>query len=180
MEFIPTDVSGAFILKPRRFEDDRGFFCVPWSGREFAARGLSATIAQVNFAYNRLRGTMRGLHYQIAPAAEVKTVRCIRGAVFDAIVDLRPQSPTYLKWTGVELSAENQLGFYIPQMCAHGYITLSDDAEVMYQVSADYAPELARGYRPDDPAFAIHWPIPTQHINQRDANWPLFDSTKQS
>lgn len=174
MEFIETDVQGAWVLEPKRFADGRGFFIVPWSAEAFARRGLSTQVAQVNLAYNHRRGTLRGMHFQVPPATEVKVVRCVRGAVYDVIVDLRPDSPTYLKWTGVELSAENRRGFYIPEMCAHGYITLTDDAEVMYQVSAPYSPELARGYRPDDPAFGIQWPIDIAVINERDANWELF------
>lgn len=174
MRQIPTAIEGAYILEPELIHDPRGFFTVPFSSAEFIAKGLHPVIAQCNLAFNHKRGTMRGMHFQVAPATEVKVVRCVAGAIHDVIVDLRPESPSYLKWVGVELSAQNRLGFYIPPLCAHGYLTLTDAAEVGYQVSAPYTPDCARGYRPDDPAFAIVWPIETAEINARDAHWPLF------
>jgi dTDP-4-dehydrorhamnose 3,5-epimerase len=151
--------------------DERGFFARSWCREEFEAHGLDATVVQTSISYNRLRGTLRGMHYQVDPAPEGKLVRCVRGSIYDVIVDLRRGSSTYLQWAGVELSGANHRMLYIPPYLAHGFITLEDDTEVHYQMTAFHAPDCARGARYDDPAFAIEWPIPVQVIAPKDANW---------
>ncbi len=174
MIFNETNVQGCFVIDADRFDDERGFFSKIWDIKEFAQRGLSTEFAQFNLAFNHKAGTLRGMHFQIAPDEEVKLVRCTRGSVFDVIVDLRPQSPTYLKHAGVELTSDNYRTFYVPKGCAHGYITLTDNAEVTYNVSAGYAPQSARGVRWNDPAFAIKWPMKPRVINARDDTYPDF------
>jgi dTDP-4-dehydrorhamnose 3,5-epimerase len=174
MRFTPTRLSGAFILDPERREDARGHFARTFCRREFEAHGLKPDIAQANVAWNARKGTLRGMHYQVAPAAETKLVRCTRGALWDVIVDLRPESPTFLEHVGVELSAENGRQFFVPELFAHGYITLADDTEAAYQVGEFYAPDAERGIRFDDPALGIAWPIPVTVISEKDAAWPAF------
>lgn len=174
MTFDETDLKGAYVigLEPRR--DDRGFFARTFCTQEFAARGLAPAVAQCNLSFNYREGILRGLHYQTQPAAEAKLVRCVRGAVYDLIVDLRPDSPTYLSHVGVELTAENRLSLYVPEMFAHGYQTLTSEAEVVYQVSQFYSPEHECELRYDDPALGIRWPLPVSEISEKDANWPLL------
>jgi dTDP-4-dehydrorhamnose 3,5-epimerase len=174
MRFTPTRLSGAFILDPERREDARGHFARTFCRREFEAHGLKPDIAQANVAWNARKGTLRGMHYQVAPAAETKLVRCTRGALWDVIVDLRPESPTFLEHVGVELSAENGRQLFVPELFAHGYITLADDTEAAYQVGEFYAPDAERGIRFDDPALGIAWPIPVTVISEKDAAWPAF------
>lgn len=174
MIFTPARLDGAWILELEKHADARGFFARTWCRRELAAQGLDADIAQESVSYNVRRGTVRGLHFQRAPHEETKIVRCVRGAVFDVIVDLRPASPQCGRWEGVELSAENRRALYVPKGFAHGFQTLTDDAEVAYQISAFHAPEAAAGYRYDDPAFAIAWPVPVTVISPRDLAWPPF------
>ena len=174
MRFTPTRLSGAFILDPERREDARGHFARTFCRREFEAHGLKPDIAQANIAWNARKGTLRGMHYQVAPAAETKLVRCTRGALWDVIVDLRPESPTFLEHVGVELSAENGRQLFVPELFAHGYITLADDTEAAYQVGEFYAPDAERGIRFDDPALGIAWPIPVTVISEKDAAWPAF------
>ena len=174
MKFIETPVQGCLIIEPDRFDDDRGFFSRIWDQKEFTERGLSTAFAQFNLAYNHKAATLRGMHFQSAPNAEVKLVRCTRGSVYDAIIDLRPDSPTYLKWAGVELTADNYRTFYVPKGCAHGYATLVDKAEVAYQVSDPYAPASAGGVRWNDPVFGVKWPITPTIIHQRDATYPDY------
>jgi dTDP-4-dehydrorhamnose 3,5-epimerase len=176
MIFTETSVQGCFIIEPDRFDDDRGYFSKIWDVKEFRDRGLSTDFAQFNLAFNHKAGTLRGMHFQAPPHEEVKLVRCTRGVVYDVIVDLRPASPTYLKWSGVELSGDNYRTYYVPRGCAHGYVTLTDHAEVTYNVSAHYAPSAARGVRWNDPAFAIQWPMQPKVINPRDANYPDYDA----
>src|SRR5438105_9848201 len=175
MIFKPTAVHGAFVIEPDRFDDDRGFFSKIWDVKEFQQHGLSTDFAQFNLAFNHRKGTLRGIHYQAAPHEEVKLVRCTRGAVWDVIVDLRPKSPTYLRWSVVELTEDNYRTYSLPKGCAHGYITLTDRAEVTYNVSTAYAPQSARGVRWNDPAFAIQWPAQPLVINQRDATYPDYE-----
>lgn len=158
MHFVPTSLPGVYVVEPERLADDRGHFARAWCVREFADRGLETKLVQCSTSYNRRRGTLRGLHYQAAPHEEVKLVRCTRGAAYDVVVDLRPDSPTYRRWVAVELSAENGVAVYIPGGCAHGYQTLADDTELLYQMSEFYYPESARGVRWDDPALGIEWP----------------------
>lgn len=174
MIFRETHLPGALVIEPERIHDQRGFFARTWCQEEFAAQGLSTRLVQCNISYNHHRGTLRGMHYQIAPHQEVKLVRCTRGAIYDVILDLRPQSPTYLQHIGVTLSAALQNALYVPVDFAHGFITLTDDAEVFYQMSEYYAPQAARGLRWNDPAFAIEWPIPVTTIAERDANYADF------
>ncbi|HSK80867.1 MAG TPA: dTDP-4-dehydrorhamnose 3,5-epimerase [Thermoanaerobaculia bacterium] len=176
MIFRETPLPGVWVLTPERFEDERGFFARTFCRRDFEARGLDPDIAQCSVSYNHRRGTLRGLHFQIAPHEEVKLVRVTRGAVWDVIVDLRPDSPTFRQHFGVVLSADEGNQLYIPKGMAHGFQTLADATEVFYQISAFYAPEAARGYRWDDPAFAIPWPEPVTVMSEKDRNLPLFGS----
>ena len=174
MTFTETALAGAFIIDARPINDDRGFFAMTWSALEFAEHGLDTTIAQCNLAWNRQKGTLRGLHFQREPFSEVKIVCCTRGAILDVIVDLRPESPTFCRWASMELTADNHRTLYIPEGFAHGYLTLTDDAQSYYQVSMAYSPEHASGVRWDDPAFGIEWPFQPRIISPRDRAWPLF------
>ena len=175
MIFRDTELPGAYELALERREDERGFFARAWCRDELAAEGLDARVAQANVSWNARRGTLRGLHFQRAPHAEVKVVRCTRGAVYDVIVDLRADSPTYTSWFGVELSAENGRSLYVPEGFAHGYQTLVDGSETFYLVSEPYATEAEGGVRWDDPAFGIAWPdVPDRVVSAKDRNWPDF------
>jgi dTDP-4-dehydrorhamnose 3,5-epimerase len=175
--FTETELPGAFIIDVERREDERGFFARAWCEDEFEEHGLSTHVVQCNLAYNRAKDTVRGMHYQAAPHAEVKVVRCTRGAVYDVIVDLRSDSPTFKRWVGVELNAENRRMLYIPEGFAHGYQTLADETETYYQVSAFYEPGAERGVRWDDPAFDIVWPQAERRIiSAKDRSWPDFDA----
>jgi dTDP-4-dehydrorhamnose 3,5-epimerase len=175
MTFTDTKIPGVLIVGCDVFPDDRGRFAVAWATTDMAARGLDTRIAQCNLSSNTTRGTIRGLHFQTAPSEQTKLVRTSRGAIFDVAVDLRPDSPTFCRWVGVELSAENHRQLYIPVGCAHGYQTLTDDAEIVYFVSTPYAAAHQGGVRWNDPAFGIEWPIaaPTA-INERDHSYPDF------
>ena len=174
MTFGETRIGGVWVIRPDRIEDERGFFARTWDHDEFAARGLSASVAQCSISFNRRRGTLRGLHYQEAPHEESKLVRCTSGAIFDVAVDLRPDSPTFRGWVGVELSADNRLALYIPEGCAHGFLTLEDAAEVHYQMTKHYVPDAGRGVRWDDPAFGIEWPGEVAVISERDRTYADF------
>lgn len=174
MKFTETKLKGAFILDLELREDSRGFFARTFCQKEFEAHGLKPMVAQCNLSFNHKKGTMRGMHYQVPPAAETKLVRCTGGAIYDVIVDLRPDSPTYLQHVGVELTAENRRQLYVPEMFAHGYLTLTEHAEVTYQVGEFYTPGYERGIRFDDPALNIEWPVPTEVISEKDAAWPAF------
>ena len=174
MIFRETLLAGAFVLEPELVEDERGFFARTWSRDEFTARGLDPEIAQCSVSYNHRRGTLRGLHFQAAPHEEVKLVRCVRGSLWDVIVDVRPGSPTRGRFFGLVLSAAARNALYIPKGMAHGFVTLEDETEVFYQISAPYSPEHARGYRWDDPTFAIPSPEPVAVISERDRNLPFF------
>ena len=174
MIFCETAIRGVWVVEPERFEDERGFFARTWDSEEFATRGLDANLVQCSISYNRRRGTLRGMHYQAAPREEAKLVRCTAGAIFDVAVDLRPGSETLCRWVGVELSAENRLAMYVPEGCAHGFLTLTDAAEVAYQISEVHAPKAARGVRFDDPAFGIEWPGEVVVLNERDRTYPDF------
>ena len=172
MRFTETRVAGAFLIEPEPIADERGFFARTWCHDEFEARGLNPRLAQCSISYSRRKGTLRGLHYQAAPHEEVKLVRCTRGAIWDVAVDLRPDSPTFKSWFGTELRDDNHAMLYIPEGCAHGQLTLTDDAEVLYQMSVPFEPTAARGVRWDDPAFGIEWPGEVRVINQRDRTYP--------
>jgi len=174
MIFASTLLEGAFLIDIAPIEDQRGFFARTWCRQEFAARGLDAEIAQESVSYNRHRGTVRGLHFQRPPHEETKIVRCVRGAIFDVMVDLRPHSSSYLRWQGFDLTAENRRAVYIPKGFAHGFQTLAEHCEIAYQISTFYAPEAAGGYRYDDTAFRIAWPLPSTMISERDLSWPKF------
>ena len=171
MIFTETKIKGAFVIEPKPFRDERGFFARGWCQQEFEAHGLNANVVQANLSSNKLRGTMRGMHYQLPPHAETKLVRCTRGALFDVLVDLRPDSPTYLDWFGVELTEDNYKMLYVPENCAHGFITLADNTEATYQVTAAYAPGAERGLRYNDSAFGIEWPIEIAVISEKDQSW---------
>lgn len=177
MRFRKTELEGAYIIDLEPHEDERGFFARAWCRREFEAHGLETRVAQANVSFNRRRGTLRGLHWQAPPHAETKLVRCTRGAIWDAIVDLRPDSPTHLQWVGMELSAENRRMLYVPERFAHGFITLDDDCEVGYQVSAFYSPESERGIRWDDPAVGIDWPAEPRVVSEKDRSWERLEVT---
>jgi dTDP-4-dehydrorhamnose 3,5-epimerase len=175
MLFTATELQDAFIIDLKRYEDNRGFFACTWSLDEFESRGLVSRVVQTNLSYNRTKGTLRGMHFQHAPYAETKLVRCVRGAILDVIIDLRPESPSYKRWIGVELTAENRRSVYVPEGFAHGFQTLVDDVEVMYQVSQVYTPGAEGGLRYNDPAFGIAWPLPPSEMSPKDTRWPLFE-----
>lgn len=174
MRFHPTDLADAVLIELEKRSDDRGFFARTFCEAEFAQAGLKTRFVQANASGNPRAGTLRGLHYQVEPHAEVKVIRCTRGAIFDVIVDLRRDSPSYRRWQGFELTAAEGTMLYIPEGFAHGYQTLADDTEVAYQVSAPYAPGAEAGIRHDDPAFGISWPLPVTAISEKDASWPDF------
>jgi dTDP-4-dehydrorhamnose 3,5-epimerase len=174
MIFTPTPIAGAVEVRPQKITDHRGYFARGWCAAEFQAHGLNPGAAQLNLAYNHRRGTLRGLHYQVAPHGEAKFVRCTRGAIFDVVVDLRPLSATYRQWHGIELSADNGTMLVIPEGCAHGYQTLADDAEMYYLATVPYAAASARGARYNDAAFGITWPLAVTEISAADAAWPDF------
>jgi dTDP-4-dehydrorhamnose 3,5-epimerase len=178
MIFTETRLAGAFIIDLDALRDDRGFFARAFCRDEFVSRGLDPTIVQTNLAGNRRRGVLRGLHFQYPPAAESKLVRCIRGAILDVIVDLRPESPTYLQHVAVELTADNHRSLYAPRRFAHGYQTLEDDTEVAYQVGMDYTPALEGGLRYNDPRLGIPWPLPVSDISDKDRAWRLLDDVE--
>lgn len=175
MEFLPTDVAGAWRIRPKAISDDRGFFLRAWCSDEMRDAGIDVDFIQSNLAGSAHRGTLRGLHYQHPPNEEAKLVRCIRGAIFDVVADIRPDSETYGSWYGVELTRDNKEMLYIPPGCAHGYLTLKKNTEVYYLVSARYAPESESGIRWNDPAFSIDWPISENLIlSAKDQAWPDF------
>jgi dTDP-4-dehydrorhamnose 3,5-epimerase len=172
LNFETTPIPGVVVIHLEPIPDNRGFFARAFSAEEFRARGLNPTVSQMHLSLNNLRGVLRGMHYQNAPAAEAKLVRCIRGAIFDVAVDLRSDSPAYLKWFACELSAANRKAMYVPEGCAHGFQALEDNSEVFYQVSYPYTPDLADGFRYDDPAVGIRWPLSVRVISTRDGAWP--------
>jgi dTDP-4-dehydrorhamnose 3,5-epimerase len=174
MEFTETRLKGAFVIDLRRIADHRGFFGRGWCRDEMAQHGLIPDMVQLNVGFNHQKGTVRGMHFQDPPHQEAKLVRCTRGAIIDVIVDLRPDSPTHRQWLGVELTADNHTMLYVPEGVAHGYQTLTDDAEMYYMTSASYAPAAARGVRYNDPAFGIAWPLAVTAISDVDAKWPDY------
>ena len=176
MIFTETKLAGAFVIELERHTDERGFFARTFCQQEFEAHGLKAEVAQCNVSFNKRKGTLRGMHYQAAPFAEAKLVRCTAGSVYDVIIDLRPASSTFKRHFAVELSAENRRMLYIPESFAHGFQTLEDDTEVFYQMAQRYSAEHARGVRWNDPAFGIEWPKGERIIIERDQNYPDFVS----
>jgi len=175
MLFTETKLKGAYIIDVKRLEDERGFFGRSYCQREFEALGLNTNAVQANVSYNKKKGTLRGMHMQLAPHEETKLVRCTRGAIYDVIVDLRPDSPTFKQWIGVELTADSYRMLYVPEGFAHGFITLEDNTDVTYQVTQFYTPGAERGYRWDDPAFNIQWPIEPVVISEKDRAHAPFE-----
>lgn len=175
MLFEATNLKNAFVIDLEIRDDHRGGFARTFCAKEFEQHGLKSTVAQCNMSFNYKKGTLRGMHYQLPPAAETKLVRCTSGAIYDVIIDMRPDSPTHLQHFGIELTADNRKALYIPEMFAHGYQTLTDDAEVIYQVGEFYSPGYEMGLRYDDPTFGIDWPMPVTVISEKDANWPAFE-----
>lgn len=180
MKFTSTLIDGAYLIEFDAAGDSRGSFGRTFCAREFRERGLNPRVAQSNLCTNRQKGTLRGLHYQVSPAAESKLIRCIRGAIHDVIVDLRPESPSFLKHLAVTLTADNRRALYVPPMCAHGYQTLIDDSEVFYQTGEFYSPEQERGLRYNDPALHLTWPLPVRALSPKDAEWPLLGLPAES
>jgi len=175
MKFVETILQGAYLIVPDLLEDERGFFARTFCRREFEEKGLNPDIIQCNISFNKKKGTLRGMHYQVGPHGEVKLVRCTSGAIYDVIVDLRAESPTFRQWIAVELTAENHRMLYIPERFAHGFQTISDNTEVIYHHSVYYSPENERGLRFDDSILGITWPLPVAVISDRDQNHPLMD-----
>lgn len=175
MIFTETKLAGVFEVHPEPHGDERGLFARTWCQAEFEDHGLSGRLVQCSTSFNARRGTLRGLHYQAAPFAEAKLVRCTAGAIYDVALDLRQGSPTFLEWHGAELNARNRHALYIPEGCAHGFLTLEDESEVFYQMSEFYRPESARGVRWNDPAFNIAWPGSVEVISERDRMLPDFE-----
>jgi dTDP-4-dehydrorhamnose 3,5-epimerase len=176
MRFYETELQGVFIIEPEIIADDRGFFACSWLAMEFEARGLNSRLVQCNISFNKLRGTVRGMHLQIKPHEQAKLVRCTRGAIYDIAVDLRVDSPSRYKSVGIELTSDSHRMLYIPEGFAHGFQTLTDSTEIFYQLSKYYKPESERGVRWNDPALGIEWPLPVTVIADRDANYPLLNS----
>lgn len=175
MIFKETKLKGSFIIESEKLEDERGFFARAWCRKEFEAHGLNASPVQSNISFNVGKGTLRGMHYQISPHEETKLVRCTLGAIYDVIIDLRPDSSTYMEWISVELTMDNHKLLYVPEGFAHGYQTLADNTEVFYQVSQFHTPDSERGIRWNDPAFDINWPIvPERIISEKDQKWPDY------
>ncbi len=174
MKFRAAPLDGAFRIELARIEDPRGFFARSFCKRELLEAGVHFECVQCNISGNRRKGTVRGMHFQIAPRSEAKIVRCTRGAAYDVIVDLRPGSPTHLMWYGEKLTADNHVALYVPEGFAHGFETLEDDTEILYMMSESYSPEYARGVRWNDPRFAIRFPLPVAEISERDAGYPDY------
>lgn len=174
MIFIETKIEGVFIIEPEAFEDKRGFFARTWCRQEFATHRLNPRLVQCNISFNRKRGTLRGMHYQAAPNEEAKLVRCTMGGIYDVVIDLRANSPTFKQHIAVVLTAQSHIMLYVPEGFAHGFQTLEDNTEVFYQMSAVYAPASARGVRWNDPAFGIQWPLDERIISERDRSYPDF------
>ncbi|MDD5428967.1 MAG: dTDP-4-dehydrorhamnose 3,5-epimerase [Candidatus Omnitrophica bacterium] len=172
MKFTKTPIEKVYLLEIEKIEDERGFFARSWCAEEFEKRGLNGKIAQCSISFNKKKGTLRGMHYQVPPHEEAKIIRCTMGAIYDVIIDIRPDSPTFRKWYAAELSADNRRMIYAPEGVAHGYVTLKDDCEIFYQISELYHPECAKGVRWDDPAFGVKWPSGKKIINDRDAGYP--------
>ena len=173
--FVETEIPGAWLIKPSIREDERGRFFRAWCSHEFEEHGISFAPVQANMGFSFRKGTTRGMHFQIHPAREAKLIRCTGGSIFDVALDIRPESETFGKWFGTELSAENGCMLYVPEGCAHGYQTLEDDTEMYYMTSVVYTPAAARGVRFDDPAFNIEWPVLPTVVSEQDRSWLLFE-----
>ena len=175
MIFAETPLRGAYVIELEKHEDERGFFARSWCAQEFAAKGLDQHLVQCNVSFNKLKGTLRGLHYQLPPHAETKLVRCTRGALYDVIIDMRAESPTFLKWFGVELAATNYRMLYIPMRFAHGFQTLEDETEIFYQMTEFYTPDASRGIRWNDPRLGIVWPEADRTMSKKDQEYVDLD-----
>ena len=175
MRFTETDLRGAWVIDPNPHKDDRGRFMRAWCAREFAENGLDFVPVQANMGFSFRKGTVRGMHFQEEPALEAKLVRCTKGAIFDVVLDLRAQSPSYGEWYSAELSAENGRMLYVPEHCAHGCQTLEEYTEIFYMASEFYTSSAVRGVRFDDPVFNIRWPLIVTMVSEQDRNWPLFE-----
>jgi dTDP-4-dehydrorhamnose 3,5-epimerase len=178
VQFQQTNVIGVVLITPDRIDDERGFFARTWAADEFDARGLHSRVVQRNLAHNGTTGTLRGMHFQRPPHPEVKVISCQYGAIFDVAMDIRPDSPTFGQWFGAELSQENRAVLYVPEGCAHGYLTLRPDTSVEYLISEFYHPEVAGGVRWNDPFFNVRWPFEPSLMNDRDRTWPDFEPTR--
>lgn len=176
MIFTETKIAGCCVVEPEYRDDDRGFFARVFCQQEFPANGLDPSIAQINIGFSRRAGTLRGMHFQTAPDEDTKLVKCISGTIFDVCLDLRPESPTFCEWVAFELSASNRRMLFLPAGTAHGYQTLSDDAEIMYTTNQEFAPKSATGVRYNDKIFGIEWPRPVTSISEADQKWPDMDS----
>jgi len=174
LHFTETGIASAWMIDSKFHQDERGRFFRAWCSQEFQEHGITFLPVQANMGLSVRKGTVRGMHFQIKPALEAKLVRCTRGAMFDVALDLRPESPTYGKWYGTELTADNSRMLYVPEGCGHGYQTLEDDTEMYYMTSQFYTPNAARGARFNDPVFAIQWPLAPTVVSDQDRNWPLF------
>lgn len=177
MRFIETELPGAYLIELEALTDERGFFARSFCQEEFAAHGLKVDVRQCNVSFNRVKGTLRGMHFQLPPKAEAKLVRCTRGAIHDVIIDLRPASATYCRWISVELTGDNHRALYIPEGFAHGFQTLEDNSEVFYQMYEFFAPGSASGVRWNDPAFGLDWPLPNPIISEKDLSYPDFEKS---
>lgn len=178
MHFSATPLAGACLIDPNLISDERGFFARTYCRSEFEEKGLNSDLVQCNISFNKRRGTLRGMHYQKAPYAEAKLVRCTQGAIYDVIIDLRSSSQTYTRWYGVELTAKNRRALYVPEGFAHGFLTLEDNTEILYQMSEFFHSDGAAGVRHNDPAFAIEWPANITVISERDANYSDFHRSR--
>lgn len=176
MIFTETALKGAFLVEVKKLEDERGFFGRAWCEHEFSEAGINSTIRQINTSFTLHRGTIRGMHYQIDPFQEAKFIRCTKGRIFDVMIDLRPESQTFMKWIGHELSEDNYRMVFVPENFAHGFVTLEDNCEVYYPVTEFYTPGSERGIRYDDPAFGIQWPVDIEVVSEKDRNHPDFDT----
>ncbi len=174
MRITETSLSGAFLIEIEPAEDDRGFFARTFCKREFEQHGLNESVTQISVSLNKIKGTLRGMHYQVNPHRETKVVRCTRGAIYDVIIDLRPESRTFKQWIALQLTEHNRRMLYVPEGCAHGYETLEDNTEVLYQISTEFVEEAARGVRWDDPAFGVVWPTSKKVISAKDQTFPDF------
>jgi dTDP-4-dehydrorhamnose 3,5-epimerase len=174
MIFIRPPLAGAYLIEPEPISDERGFFARTWCQSEFTEIGLNPNLMQCNISYNKVKGTLRGMHYQKTPHKEAKLVRCTQGAIYDVIIDLRSDSNTFTQWFGVELTAENRKAIYVPEGFTHGFLTLKDDTEVLYQMSEFFHAECAVGVRWNDPVFSIQWPVDVKVISERDQNYQDF------
>jgi dTDP-4-dehydrorhamnose 3,5-epimerase len=175
MIYRQTNLPAVFEIQLEPASDQRGFFARTWCRQEFEAHGLNPMLVQCSVSFNTRKGTLRGMHYQTLPCAEAKLVRCTKGAIYDVVIDLRPSSSTYRRWTAAVLSASNRRMMYVPEGCAHGFLTLEDESEVFYQMSEFYSPHSARGVRWNDPAFRIEWPNAVEVISERDKTYPDFE-----